>query len=81
MPSYSPWDMTLRGPQANLDITYGSAATIRGPQADLDITYGSAIIMKDLPPHPSRQTPIINPPIILAASIQPTPRDFYVFPS
>ena len=61
MPSYSPWDMTLQG-----------------PQADPDTTYGSATIMRDLPLHPSRQTPIVKPPIISTASIQPTPRDFYV---
>jgi len=64
MPSYSPWDVTLQG-----------------LQADPDITYGSATIIRDLPPHPSRQTPIVNPPMVSAASIQPTPRDFYVFPS
>jgi len=29
IPSYSPWDMTLRGPQADPDTTYGSATILR----------------------------------------------------
>ena len=55
--------------------------TLQGPPADPDTTYRSITIMRDLPPHPSKQTPIVKPPIISAASIQPTPRDFYMFPS
>ena len=51
------------------------------PHIDPDTTYRSAIIQKDLPPHLSEQTPTVKPPETKEATTQPTPRDFYLFPS
>ena len=55
--------------------------TLRGPHIDPDTTYRSTMIQKDLPPHLSKHTPLEKPPGIQAATTQPTPRDFYLFPS
>jgi len=55
--------------------------TLHSPQIDPDTTYRSTIIQKDLPPHFSEEASRVEPPGIQAATTQPTPRDFYVFPS